>query len=521
MSWNQTISSERIADHLENMGEIKVEKLVREADLDALLSETVCRRIYGAHVYATIPNFTELSSDTTLSKDGYARLIRCVHCYQREASRIVESMFGGVRVHFQGPKLHALIYRPIDDAKEIAVRAVLLQLVLRDFMNSTFNAAFPNYADFALASGSDIGEVIGTKNGQHGDRELLFVGAAANHAAKMIAIGSRLSPAEHAELPDNIKELCTATGDVYRIAASHTKLDELLSAHDLAWDREKSKERLEEDRDAVPLAEIAYSDATAKIKFEHLGLKNNKRVVAASVFADVCGFTKYIDAAQTDEERVAALRVFAALRREFAKVVKNDFNGVRVQYQGDRIQALFHLPKGDRAAIALQAVNAAVALQSSMEITLKAHLPGARDLGISVGVDLGTTLASLLGTRGQRDRICLGVPVEKAAALEDLHGKRDVAVSAAVYEELPDDIKIPFKKNGDAYIANGLTIDSLEFAQKASLYDSGAPVAVGAVLGAVGIGLGIAAVGVARAAEGERRGNSFTPSRTHGNEHTG
>jgi len=521
MSWNQTVSSERIAAHLKNMGEIKVEKLVREAHLDALLSETVCRRIYGSHVYATIPNFTELSSDTTLSKDGYARLIRCVHCYQREVSRIVESVFDSVRVHFQGPKLHALIYRPIDDAKEIAVRAVLLQLVLRDFMDSTFNAAFPDYTDFALASGSDIGEVIGTKNGQHGDRELLFVGAAANHAAKIIATGSRLSSAVHAELPDNVKALCTATGDVYRIVASQTKLDELLAAHDLAWDRKKSKEHLEKDRDAVPLAEIMYSDATAKLKFEHLGLKNNKRVVAASVFADVCGFTKYIDAVHTDEERIAALRVFAALRREFAKVVKNDFDGVRVQYQGDRIQAIFHLPKGDRAAIAQQAVNAAVALQSSMEITLKAHLPGARDLGISVGVDLGTTLASLLGTRGQRDRICLGVPVEKAAALEDLHGKRDVAVSAAVYDELSDDIKILFNKNGDAYVVNGLTVDSLEFAQKASLYDSGARVAVGAVLGAVGIGLSITAVGLARAAEEGRRGNGFTPSRTHGNEHAG
>jgi class 3 adenylate cyclase len=237
VSWNQATSSARIAAHLENLGEIEVKKLVREADLDSLLTETVCRRIYGAHVYATIPNFAELSSDTTLSRDGYARLIRCVHCYQREVSRIVESVFDGVRVHFQGPKLHALIYRPIDDAKEIAVRAVLLQLVLRDFMKSIFNAAFPSYTDFALASGSDIGEVIGTKNGQHGDRELLFVGAPANYAAKMITTGSRLSSNIHVQLPEDVQELCTATGDLYRIAASQTKLDELLDAHDLAWDR--------------------------------------------------------------------------------------------------------------------------------------------------------------------------------------------------------------------------------------------------------------------------------------------
>jgi hypothetical protein len=28
-----------------------------------------------------------------------------------------------------------------------------------------------------------------------------------------------------------------------------------------------------------------------------------------------------------------------------AAVVKQDFGGVRVQFQGDRVQALFHLPK--------------------------------------------------------------------------------------------------------------------------------------------------------------------------------
>jgi class 3 adenylate cyclase len=271
----------------------------------------------------------------------------------------------------------------------------------------------------------------------------------------------------------------------------------------------------------VPLSEIEYSDATVKIKFDQLGLKNNKRVIAATIFADVCGFTKYIDDAKTDEERVARLRVFAVLRREFAKVVKEDFGGVRVQYQGDRIQAMFHLPKGNSAAIALEAVNAAVGLQSSMEITLKEHLPEAEQLGIAVGIDLGTTLASLLGARGQRDRICLGVPVENAANLEDRHGKRDIAISAAVREELPVEIQDLFEKDGDAYVATGLTADSLELAQKASVYESGARVAVGAVLGAAAIGLGIAVVRSARAAAEESRDEGFTPSRTHGGEHSG
>jgi class 3 adenylate cyclase len=382
-------------------------------------------------------------------------------------------------------------------------------------MKHIFNQEFPDYEDFVIASGADIGDVIGTKNGQHGDRELLFVGAPANHAAKMITTGARLSARLYKDLPDTIQALCVVAGDFYRISCSQTKLDELLETYDILWDRDKSASRLAADRDAVPLSEIEYSDATLKIKFDNLSIRKNKRVVAASLFADVCGFTKYIDEAVDDDARIEALRVFAALRREFAKVVKEDFDGVRVQYQGDRIQAIFHLPKGDKAAIALDVVKAAAGLQSSMEITLKEHLPEASSLGIAVGVDLGTTLASFLGLRGQRDRICLGLPVESAAALEDQYGQQVTAISAAVYDELPDAVQALFEKKTDCYIASGLRADSIELAQKASAYDSGARMTVAAVLGAGAIGLGVAVISAVSKAK-EQEGASFTPSRTHG-----
>jgi len=147
MSWDYDRSLERIRHHLDSIGEIEVAKLKREADLGKLLSETKCREIYGAHVYVGVSNFPQLASDGAYSEDDYKRLIRGVHLYQREVSRIVENheMFDGLRVHFQGTKLHALFYRPIDDEEELASRAVLLQLVLKDFVASVFNPAFPDY----------------------------------------------------------------------------------------------------------------------------------------------------------------------------------------------------------------------------------------------------------------------------------------------------------------------------------------------------------------------------------------
>ncbi len=63
MSWDYDESLERIRHHLDDMGEIEVQKLTREADLGNLLSETKCREVYGAHVYVGVTNFAKLASE--------------------------------------------------------------------------------------------------------------------------------------------------------------------------------------------------------------------------------------------------------------------------------------------------------------------------------------------------------------------------------------------------------------------------------------------------------------------------
>jgi hypothetical protein len=92
MSWNYDRSKARIKDHADSIGKITVEKLKKAADLDSLLSETNCRQIYGAHLYFNIANFPTLASAATDNKDETRRLVRAVHIYQREVTRIVEGV---------------------------------------------------------------------------------------------------------------------------------------------------------------------------------------------------------------------------------------------------------------------------------------------------------------------------------------------------------------------------------------------------------------------------------------------
>lgn len=522
MSWNYDRSLDRIRHHLCNMGEIEVQKLKREADLESLLSETVCREIYGAHVYLGISNFAALASDDTYSKDDYKRLVRSLHIYQREVSRIVEreELFGGLRVHFQGQKLHALFYRPIDRGEKLASRAVLLQLVLKDFVENVFNPCFPDHEPFAIAGGADLGDAIGTKNGSRGDRELLFLGSAANRAAKIMSTSGRyrLTGDVYDVLPEDLKDVCAEVAeDLYRIKpVSQGHLDELLKVRDIGWDREKSLDRVKEDKKKLPLEDISYGSAKKLIDLDSLSIHDNKKVLAATVFADVSGFTAYVEEAATEEEQKQTLRIFHAIRKELAGVVKSDYEGLRVQFQGDRVQALFHMPEDEEEGILTEAVEAAVGLQSSMQHTIKEALPEAKDLELAVGVDVGTTLASKLGTRGNRDRICVGAPVESAAELEERCEGGWIGITSRAYQALTDELKEHFSYDPGTkcYTAVGLTMEELDHGEMKRDLEAGraALVTTAGIAGASVIGAGVAAARSKRKDKDKKDAKKVEPS---------
>jgi len=484
MSWNYNKSLDRINDHLESLGEIQIEKLVREADLHSLLSETCCREIFGAHVYIDVPNFNALA--TEVEGEGYRRVVQAVHLYQREVSRIVEGadLFDAVRVHFQGPKLHALLYRPIYDAETIAARAVMLQFVIWDFVRRVFNPEFPSLPNITVAGGAHIGTAIGTQDGMKGDRELLFLGNPANYAAKIIgpAWQMRLTTQLYTNLPESLQGLCEELedGNYALNVLSGEDVEQLAAEFDIPWKADASRARIQQDKRTYPLKDIEYSEAETLIDLDSLGIKNNKRVSAASLFADVDKFTAYIDEAKTDDEKKTALRVLHAIRKEMAAVVKHDFDGLRIQYQGDRVQALFHLPKDDGAEIVDKTVDAAIALQSSMEQCIKTLLPESASLGLALGIDIDTTLVSKLGIRGDRDRICIGTAVQNAAETQEACHSLEIGTTARAYSLLSNESaeQFTFDEERGIYVALALTVEKMERLKKAAAYRSGSSVFV-------------------------------------------
>jgi class 3 adenylate cyclase len=460
------------------MGEIEIEDLAREADLEALLTETRCRRIAGAHAYAEISNFPSIVS--TASGDTLLEAVRALNIWQRRAIAIVEDVFDGVFVHFQGPRMHVLFYRPYD-SEEQATRAVLLLLVLDDLSQTQFNPRFSTLADFRVRSGCDIGTVVGTRNGVNGDRELLFVGDPANWAAKIISGRRRITLTQRIvdELPADVAQYVAEPeneGDPRVVSCTTSELGALLETYGFDSDAAAHGDAIDGDLEALDLEAVSVSGARTLIDFDSLSVRNNKLVMAASVFGDIDGFTAYVAAAdaESDDDVVAALRVFAAIRKELAFVVKRDHGGIRVQYQGDRTQALVHLPDGDEKGIAEEAVRIAAAMQSSFEMTLKEALPAAKPLKLAVGVDIGTTLASKLGAHGQRDRICIGDPVDSGAAIQQACDGDEVGISSSVYKAIRKSWQKLFDYNADRrfYVAKGVRAESLDLADLAKAFDA-------------------------------------------------
>jgi Adenylate and Guanylate cyclase catalytic domain len=476
MPWNYQTSTDRVRTYLDNLGEIEIEDLDREMDLDNL-TPTKCRKIYGAHVYGEIRNLATAVNDSTVDRKN---LIQAVHVYQREVARIAAAV-GGVLIAFQGGRAHVLIYRPIRDAGKIAAKAIDLQLIL-DRFGIVFNEEFTNLTDLRIQSGADIGDAIGTRNGMDGDREKLFLGRPANHAAKLLgtAVNMRLTDEMMGAIPADKEGLASENLDgawkLRRVTVD--ELAEILEGDGIDWSPEDARKRIRDDKTAFPAADVGLSAAKQLIKFDDLSFYNSKEIAGATVYGDVSGFTAYIDAADTTEKLRAALREFHAIRHEMARVVRTDYDGIRIQFQGDRVQGLFHTPVDSADGFCTEAVNAAIGLQSSFELVLKEQLPNIASLGIAVGVSQGETIATKLGERGHRDRICLGSDVLRAEQNEERVGKQDVGISANVRDHLENDLAERFVWNTEAncYVAHGLDHNKLSLSKASSLYEGAAPV---------------------------------------------
>jgi class 3 adenylate cyclase len=231
------------------------------------------------------------------------------------------------------------------------------------------------------------------------------------------------------------------------------------------WDEEKWKKETETHRGNLPLDQITISDATTLIDVSKLTERNCKRTEAVTFFADLDGFTRYVQDAETEDKVISLIRQFHMIRAEFHSVVGTDFDGLVLQHRGDCILGILHLPSGNgkHGSRCQDAVDLAIGLQSSMEHALNEHLTDREGIHVAMGMDVGKVMVSRLGKQGERINICFGPEVTEAERLQVISSEKQIRISHEVYEELDDeDITEEFTKRGAAYVATGLTFPRLD-----------------------------------------------------------
>lgn len=436
------------------------------------LATTDTRLVTGVHLYADITNLDELLLDPVQQRDDYRRIYRTLHLTRRELRRIIQSVFGGDKIQVQGPKFHGLLFRPYNDPEAMATDAVMAALTIDAALTSAFSAVFSSYPELIPAIGLDLGDCLVANIGMRSDRELISVGNAANNAAKIlrenrISIGTTLYDA----LPTDIQNWFTKIGTKYQLDPSTIDdIEAIIKGEGYSWTLQSSVNNYDTDADNLPLRDINIEDVREKIDVERLGPSRAKTCNAASIFVDLDGYTKLVNDLEGDTDAlVQAAKLLNLFRYELRQITENDYDGISLQHQGDRLQALYHDPKcDDNDDVRERAVDLAIAYNSSVEEVINAHhhdIVG--KVHVAIGTAFGKALVGKLGVKGDMDPVCIGKATSNAETLQlGVHGNT-LAITSRMYDAITDNTTAEafIKQDEGHYEAGGITFLSLDDAE--------------------------------------------------------
>lgn len=478
MAWNEDHARKRIRGFMDSVpqGDIKVEDfrtflaetrvrkgaLLEASSQAALLDVPRNRAIttHAVHVYANLINFNEVLSDAGRETEtSHRRALEFLHAHYGACDALIDE-FEMQRVDFHGSRLHAVVLAPDgqeNEGERVRV-AVTFAAAFRE-MVERLGGEHPHFKT-TVRIGIDSGPAVAIDSGRSDEREPLFIGSPANHAAKFAdgdeeglnlspraaaALGQNLDPltksivltedVERGYLGDNVVTANMQRSGNARLEKAYSSLVESLEAR-TAFGASETTFRFHHKE--PPLKDLVYADHPPS---------NAVRMELASIFADVDNFTDYIDKAILTGRIAEAVANLHVIRAEMGAVLRDDFSGRKVRYIGDCIHGL--LAEGDRSSTnALStmkaAVGAAAGLRSSFELC-REMLPGTENLGLAIGIDYGATPICRLGLRGAAS---VRAATSRATCVSETEQRRcggtETALGESAYRASPANIREAF-----------------------------------------------------------------------------
>lgn len=278
----------------------------------------------------------------------------------------------------------------------------------------------------------------------------------------------------------------------------------------MVFDVEKSKERVK--KNDVPAKDIEVVEAEKLPNLEALKTNQMAMVEVATLFVDICHFTKRTE----EQQKKSIFRILNTFHQEMSAIAKEqEVAGVKVAIQGDRDHIVFCFPKEGKKTVINSAVEAAISMLTSVDKVINPFFSDYDPIKISIGIDYGTIAACKLGYRGEREPILIGKNTNNASKLEDAAGEQEVIISKTVYDEIENQkIKNTFTprfvNNEICYSLKDKTWDDFEEDKKA--YALGDKAAIAAALDQ---GLPVGRDNEGRYIVGVQNGESFQGKTVH------
>lgn len=404
-------------------------------------------KVNGVHIYINVANLNEIIKGEEEANDEVKRSIHRLHTYFTGLSEVVNH-FGGEIEKFSGGRAH--IYFTFDDNDEEFWPKVVKTLVAGfRFCYEVFNnlGKYSQYTGFSVQAGADFGDFY-TYDISNLD-EFTTIGGVANIAAKITSFAAKRNilvtedfykslPSETKEAfekleEEDLKEIqeklkgnpLIYQGSYSELLKDDKEIDDLL---------ESTRKQCEEIANGLNLKDMQFEDARTKVDFGRLSRNKNKHITAGLLFADLRGFTKLFNVSGSNLDDLAT--VLEAVYSGFDEVVTNH-GGVRVQFQGDRIVAVFNTYTTETEPALIRMFEAALKIKDEIKgiSDLYSEKLGGKQLRVGVGLCWGDYYATRLGVKKNKDNLVLGSTVIKGDAAEDRYAENNEVAVTKEYKE--------------------------------------------------------------------------------------
>jgi class 3 adenylate cyclase len=450
-TWNKDRAAKRINAKIDALPltDIEIKDYVRDTDLSNL-SNTVAYRVDGVHLYADILNLKDMLQVTDVEGETcHKRTLRFLNLHYRAVHRIIGRV-DSMLVDFHNQRLHSVFAKPYDNEAKRVHRAVATGRLIIDVLARTGEDA--DHPSAKVRIGIDTGKALAVNNGRRGHREPLFLGEAANHAAKRagggMATGIYLTNTARRAI--GLKE--TANADTTPLSAAEIEISQKEAK--LAVTADQIVNEWTDDLKNNPIGTFEFKGHTppfATLDIEDLSVKNSRRQDAATVYGDLDGFTAYVGSnIGTEAGAKHVVRTLHVLRAELDGVLHEDFRGRKVRFIGDCVHGLLAEGTAQTTEVEETISNmtlCASAMRSSFDVALKRLKDKGTDassLGLAVGLEYGPMTVTRLGIKGELIRCSVSRGVLAAEFEQSRCAGTETAIGQIAYDKGNDAVRAIF-----------------------------------------------------------------------------